>query len=38
MLRGAGTKELLPLKLRGEVAIKEAPQTQTQKCSFHVKC
>ena len=22
----------------GEVAIKEAPQTQTQKISFHVKC
>ena len=26
------------LKLLGEVATKEAPQTQTQKISFHLQC
>ena len=38
MLRGAGMKNLFPLKTLGELAVKEAPGTQTQKNSFHVKC
>ena len=29
MLGGAGTKKLFPLKMLGEVAIKEAPQTNS---------
>ena len=37
MLGGAGMKKLLPLKTQGEVAIKEAPETQTRKSFFHVK-
>ena len=38
MLGGAGTKKLFPLKMLGEVAIKEAPQTQKRKSSIRVKC
>ena len=31
-------KKLFRLETLGEVAIKEAPETQKRKSSFHVKC